>query len=121
MKSDKAWPEFNQEKKNDDLVDTQVFPKHLVESTVQKSLDSLLNETFEDPEEVKKPNYEVETHKIKKHQKVKVSKKRREFDPDSQFKYLWITVAVLFVLSFYTLNNILCKLKIIESLISRQS
>lgn len=120
MKLEKAWPESLESKSTESKSESKVFPKQLVDSTVQKSLNSLLNETFEDPEE--------EVIEIKKKEKERKQKKIRvqnnlqnTFDTETQLKYMWITIAVFFLLSFFTLNSILCKLKILESLISRQS
>lgn len=112
MKMNKAWPEEK---------DARVWPKNLIEKTVEetmeKSIDSLLQETFPSQEEkdIKKVDDIIapEMFHQKKSRSVKVEAKVND-------KYVWISIGVLFFLGFCAYNSLIYKLGIIETLISRR-
>ena len=134
MKFDKAWPieekiiitvkDANLNNANDANKDAnkdaKVFPKTLIDQTVQQSIDSLLKQSFgedEDPEVPKKN--EIKNEPLKKMKR----KEPLEFKTttNNDIKFLWIGFGALFLLGIWAFNAIFFRLTVIETLISRRA
>ena len=116
MKMNKAWPD---EEKIDE---PRVWPKNLIDKTVsetmEKSIDTLLKESFENPDDSMEDKDPVEPI-VKKKIKVR-NDKSLGLKIESSDKYVWISLGILFFLGFCAYNTLIYKLGIIETLISRR-
>ena len=112
----KAWPD---EEKIDE---PRVWPKNLIDKTVsetmEKSIDTLLKESFENPDDSMEDKDPVEPI-VKKKIKVR-NDKSLGLKIESSDKYVWISLGILFFLGFCAYNTLIYKLGIIETLISRR-
>ena len=119
----KAWPEEKVVAR-----DARVWPKNLIEKTVEdtmeKSINSLLQETFPSQEEkiLKKLDEPIVEPIVEPIAVPEFQKKTRTIKIESKVndKYVWISLGILFFLGFCAYNSLIYKLGIIETLISRR-